>query len=382
MTEAAARVELGRNARPSKSVDTPAADATLSIRTVHQPVCPICGSAGHATYSGLTDSLYGAPGSWNMSQCDNQQCEAYWLTDVPHPDDLWIAYRNYYTHQSAPETSTESLRSRIRESMIARRYGYPGAKRPWMRLIDAVLTGLLPTRLEAAYYQHFHLPWHPGGRLLEIGCGAGNQLLALKKAGWEVRGVDFDPDAVKAAVSQGLDVRLGDVREMNFPEASFEAIVMGHVVEHVYDPVNLLRECKRLLTPGGTLVAITPNAASFGHRMFGADWRGLEPPRHLVVFTPKALQLAFRMAELHTGRTLFSARDAANMLETSARIRGVASGEQVHRPSARGQSRWHLRHLESLERFGAWARRGWAEEQILLGRKAHNPPAGRSRDAI
>ncbi len=350
----------------------------MTMRRVRQETCPVCGSFGHVAYRGLTDSLYGAPGQWDMNQCDNLQCEAFWLLEVPHPDDLWIAYRNYYTHQSAPTTAKESIRSRVRQSLIKRRYGYPGAERPWMGLVDKILMGLFPTRFESAYYQHFYLPWHPGGRLLEIGCGAGNQLLALKKAGWDVRGVDFDPDAVNAAISLGLDVRLGDVRNMQFEAASFEAIVMGHVIEHVYQPVELLKECQRLLTPGGTLVVITPNAASFGHRMFGADWRGLEPPRHLVVFTPKSLQLAFGLAGLKTGRTLFSARDAAHMLETSARIRGAADGEQIDRPDTRKDSRWHLRHVESVERFGAWARRGWAEEQILLGRK----PASRNPQGI
>ena len=383
MTPIAARVEFGSDEVASGADQPEAADReSMTMRTVPQANCPVCGSSGHVAYLGLTDFLYGAQGQWDMNQCNNSQCEAYWLVNVPHPDDLWMAYRNYYTHQSIPTASKESIRSRLRQSLIKRRYGYPGARRPWMRLIDTALTALFPERFESAYYQHFHLPWHPGGRLLEVGCGAGNQLLALKKAGWDVRGVDFDPDAVAAAVSQGLDVRLGDVRDMDLADASFEAIVMGHVIEHVYQPVALLRECQRLLTPGGTLVVITPNAASFGHRMFESDWRGLEPPRHLVVFTPKALQLAFNMAGLKTGRTLFSARDAAHMLETSARIRGAADGEQIDRPDTRQDSRWHLRHLEKVERFGAWARRGWAEEQILLGRKPGNPSTRAVRGAL
>ncbi len=62
---------------------------------------------------------------------------------------------------------------------------------------------------------------------------------------------------------------------------------MNHVIEHVPPPTELLRECRRILK-NGVLVAITPNAASRGHRRYGKDWRGFEPD-HLQIFTVEAL---------------------------------------------------------------------------------------------
>jgi len=59
---------------------------------------------------------------------------------------------------------------------------------------------------------------------------------------------------------------------------------MNHVIEHVHDPLGSLAEIHRVLREGGTLVVTTPNADSWGHRHFGPDWRGLEPPRHLQIF--------------------------------------------------------------------------------------------------
>jgi 2-polyprenyl-3-methyl-5-hydroxy-6-metoxy-1,4-benzoquinol methylase len=345
----------------------PSAKPTDVIRMVEQPLCPICGSEGRGAYANLTDLLYDAPGKWGMSQCRNPQCEAFWLTQAPHPDDLWIAYRNYYTH-SSKEVPAPSFRTRVKRSLVKRRFGYPTKRSAWSMVVDTLFRGLFPSSIESAYYEHLYLPWHPGGRLLEIGCGAGDQLLTLQEAGWRVSGVDFDPDAVATARARKLDVNLGDIREIKFAERSFDAIVMGHVIEHVYDPIGLLKECRRLITPGGLIVAVTPNAVSLGHQAFKEFWRGLEPPRHMVVFTPKALRLAFRLAGIDPERTRFSARDAVTMLEISAGIEREQRGHQ-HRKISQAIGNWQLRQVASLERLGAWMNRSWAEEQILVGRR-------------
>src|SRR5690606_4600196 len=86
----------------------------------------------------------------------------------------------------------------------------------------------------------------------------------------------------------------------------------SHVLEHVYDPSGLLSECYRLLKPGGHLRVVVPNPKSWGHKLFGSRWRGLEPPRHLHLFTPEALRMLSeragfetRIASLAQGATYF-----------------------------------------------------------------------------
>lgn len=64
---------------------------------------------------------------------------------------------------------------------------------------------------------------------------------------------------------------------------------MNHVIEHVYNPDQLLTACCKLLKPGGIFVSVTPNIESLGHRIFKNHWRGLEPPRHLHIFSTNAL---------------------------------------------------------------------------------------------
>ena len=339
------------------------------MRTVSQPLCPNCGADGVEVYSELRDKLYGAPGAWRMQRCRNGRCGVYWGDPTPHPDDLPLAYRNYYTHAGDVEVRRPSdLYVAVRKAYMARRLGYRNGE-AWLPRQLSRLVPLLPERSQSALYARFYLPWKQGGRLLEVGCGSGKQLEAMADAGWDARGVDFDPEAVAAARSRGLDVAVGDVRDLHLPAASFDAIVMAHVLEHVFDPVGLLTECARLLKPGGRLVSITPNADSLGHRIFRRAWRGLEPPRHIVIYTPDALRLACARAGLVVDRVDVTARDAANLLLASARIRKSAHDAQIRRPQAGTRPPLLLRMLASVERIGIFLGLAWGEELVLMARR-------------
>ena len=121
------------------------------------------------------------------------------------------------------------------------------------------------------------------GRLLDVGCGNGEFLRFARRYGWNVVGVDFDESAVAEARSDGLDVRTGSIDIIDNTER-FDFISLSHVIEHVYDPVELIQECYALLNDGGTLWLETPNIESFGYALYKSNWRGLEPPRHIMLF--------------------------------------------------------------------------------------------------
>ena len=93
----------------------------------------------------------------------------------------------------------------------------------------------------------------------------------------------FDKDAVFEARSSGLDVRQGDIHVID-NEEKFDFISLSHVIEHVYEPTELVRQCFSLLNVDGVLWLETPNVDSFGHTLYKSNWRGLEPPRHIMLF--------------------------------------------------------------------------------------------------
>ena len=160
---------------------------------------------------------------------------------------------------------------------------------------------LHPARLEYADCRRFggarvdpagvrFLAARPGGRLLDVGCGSGDWLMFMRGLGWQVSGNDFDANAVKTAQGRGLDVECASLEQQKHASGTFDAVTLSHVIEHVPDPVRTLAECRRILKPGGKLVLFTPNASSLSHRVFKNDWRGLEPPRHLHVFSTESMR--------------------------------------------------------------------------------------------
>jgi SAM-dependent methyltransferase len=135
------------------------------------------------------------------------------------------------------------------------------------------------------------LPVEKPGRLLDFGCGGGSFLKRMADQGWEVTGLDASVGAVREVQeSLGLKALVGTLPHDDLAPASFDVITMWHSLEHVHDPLGILREAYRLLTPGGKLIVACPNIDSWPFRWFGPAWFGLDLPRHLVHFTPATLR--------------------------------------------------------------------------------------------
>ena len=140
------------------------------------------------------------------------------------------------------------------------------------------------------------MPVQSGAPLLDIGCGDGLLLSNLRALGWDVQGVEPDAAAAESARTRGFPVFNGSLEEAQFPDASFAAVTMSHVIEHVAEPARTLAEIRRVLRPGGSLVVMTPNANSVLHRVFRDRWFPLDPPRHLLLHSPASLARLLRDA--------------------------------------------------------------------------------------
>ena len=138
--------------------------------------------------------------------------------------------------------------------------------------------------------------------ILDVGCGDGFHLSLLRThgaPGWTLEGVDNDARAVSAARKAGLTVHHGSVQELGLPERRFHLILMIMTIEHLNDPVQVLRSVGRLLVPGGRVVIVTDNAASPDFGLFGGrHWGGYHFPRHPNLFTQQTLAKLAAAAEL------------------------------------------------------------------------------------
>jgi SAM-dependent methyltransferase len=110
---------------------------------------------------------------------------------------------------------------------------------------------------------------YAGRRVLEVGCGAGTDLARFAKGGALVSGVDLSPSAIALARSnfeqQGLqgDLREADGEHLPFADDSFVLVYAHGVVQYTADPRALVRECRRVLKPGGQAIFQVYNRISW-----------------------------------------------------------------------------------------------------------------------
>ena len=258
------------------------------------PACPVCGSAERTVlHKELIDNVFFvAPGKWTLQGCN--QCKSAYLDPRPNPVSISKAYGTYYTHVigTPRDNSTQlgvfrRLRRMMSNGYLNRRYGTQ--RQPASGLGQGVAM-LLPGQRQALDTEFRYLPKPAQGqRLLDIGCGNGSFLVSAREAGWQVSGVEPDPKAADAARQRGVDVTVGTIDLLADESDCFDAITLSHVIEHVHEPKQLLQAVQRLLKPDGIVYIDTPNIQSHGAAIFKKNWRGLETPRHLVMFNPASL---------------------------------------------------------------------------------------------
>ncbi|SLN40585.1 Ubiquinone biosynthesis O-methyltransferase [Roseivivax jejudonensis] len=172
----------------------------------------------------------------------------------------------------------------------------------WVR----TLKNLVPGRF--AFFDK-HVDW-AGKRVLDLGCAGGFMAEPLARRGADVVGLDPAEEAIAAArehaEDQGLSIRyeIGVGEDMRFADGDFDAVVCVDVLEHVADLSKVLRECARVLAPGGVFLFDTINrnavasflAVTMAERVIGLLPRGTHDPEMFI--KPKDLKAELRAAGL------------------------------------------------------------------------------------
>ena len=279
-------------------------EAGVRITTTPALYCYLCGERGELLYQNLTDRHFGVSGKWNFRKCNNAACGLVWLDPLPLEKDIAKAYQDYYTHgKNVGLDNDASLLRRVLMRCLKIFFSF---------LKRITLIRHARKRLDCMYLDRIK-----PGRILEIGCGNGVRLARMRALGWEVEGQEVDPMAVKRVIdTHSFIVHLGVLQQLSLPGASYDAVIMNHVIEHVHDPISILSECLRILKPNGILVLTTPNSESFGHETYQSSWMGLDPPRHLYIFSQKTL----RAVVLKAGFRNFE------VFTTAAKAEAIATG--------------------------------------------------------
>jgi 2-polyprenyl-3-methyl-5-hydroxy-6-metoxy-1,4-benzoquinol methylase len=121
-----------------------------------------------------------------------------------------------------------------------------------------------------------------GRRLLDVGCAAGLFLDVARQRGWEVEGVEVSEHAAAVARERrNIEVRVGDVAELDLPEHVWDAVTLMDALEHMAEPGALLERLRGLIAPGGVLMLVLPNDRNLTTMLAMAIYR---LTAHLVVY--------------------------------------------------------------------------------------------------
>ena len=276
------------------------------ISPAHPPItlkrvpCPLCDHTASTRLLVVPDWCLGVTGDaeFAIERCD--QCGHAFMNPAPTPESIPLCYPDGYPEHKADQSGTEPLAPPSPASSAGTvdappttAVSAPSSRTPWY-LSPSVRR--IPG-LRGLYYwltDPQSQPVPPGAgrgqRALEIGCGSGRFLVALREAGWEAQGLDLVPAAVEVSREKGFAVHCGDLDTFSCPPESFDGIFAWQVLEHLPRPRETLQLLRSLLKPNGCVGFGVPNYGGLECRLFGRYWSVHELPRHLQHFTPQVLQ--------------------------------------------------------------------------------------------
>jgi SAM-dependent methyltransferase len=275
--------------------------------------CVLCCSAERDVVRAARDRLDGSgarAADFRLVRC--RSCGLVYLDPRPTPGEMPAYYPDVYHTQA----DVRRLVPRLEEAYRLRQHAE----------VVAWLAARRPAR----------------GRLLDVGCGAGELLAALRNDGWEVQGLEpSPPGAARGRSRHHLDIVEGTLEEADLPAGAYDVVVLSAVLEHLHDPLGGLERARGLLADGGLVaVLFLPMVDSLQARLFGSRWLALDVPRHLYHFTPATFELAVRRAGLRIESVVnYSRRHNAGMW-TSSLLPGLQK-QRLNLLSQRSRAKEH-----------------------------------------
>jgi SAM-dependent methyltransferase len=222
----------------------------------HLTHCPLCEGANQRQIYLAKDRHYGISGLYPIVHCTD--CSLIFLNPMYSDTELSVLYpTTYYAYQ-------DNFRRNRWKNLAKRMLGYR------VRTLDP----------------KFSKP----GKMLDLGCGSGWFMCAMRDEGWETEGVEIDASAAELGRSKaGLSIFPGTLEQANFMSLGFDYVRSNHSFEHISCPGRTLDEIHRILRPEGLLFIGVPNVASLNARLFGQYWWYLGAPVHPFTYSTHTL---------------------------------------------------------------------------------------------
>jgi SAM-dependent methyltransferase len=254
------------------------------LRSEPRPTCCLCGASGRTLYTSRLDSRERSGTGWHIAKCVNDACGLLWLDPAPVPEAPRL-------RPSGLEPADPVEGNLGRGSMVR---GYNRLQRYLLGLYNrtASWSGLDSRR-------HASGRAHPAAlhdrKCIEIHGGDKERLGHLRTKASRGAWLRHGRRAVRKPAPT-VACEANELPGLHLQAAAYDHVILGHGLEHAEDPVALLQECRRLLTPGGRLYLETPNAGGLTHWLFRMQWGGLDVPRHRQVFNLRNLKALLEKA--------------------------------------------------------------------------------------
>jgi SAM-dependent methyltransferase len=232
--------------------------------------CVSCGAHRYRRVFTSQEFLFATKEPFDYFECEN--CGSLQIDRIPL--DIARHYPSDY-YSIAPATESIETLSGLRRFVRAARTDY---------YIDRVNS--LGWAIDKIARNYFELKWEwfqgrasTRSRILDVGCGCGELLRSMHAQGFfHLTGVD--PFVAQSFAGDGLRIVRGELSDL---DEHFDLVMLHHSLEHVPNPLSVLREVKRLLRRGGSALVRVPVAGTSAEKHYGIKWIGLDPPRHLFV---------------------------------------------------------------------------------------------------
>jgi 2-polyprenyl-3-methyl-5-hydroxy-6-metoxy-1,4-benzoquinol methylase len=227
---------------------------------IHYTNCPICSSENITLQLTAKDHTVSQK-DFAVWHCTN--CTARFTQDVPEQNAIGPYYQsdNYISHSDTKKGFINTLYHLVRKRTLDKKKAL---------IIDQV--GMMK------------------GELLDIGCGTGAFLNTMKTAGWGITGLEPDETARKKAMELYSINPQSPEKLFELKPASYHAITMWHVLEHVHELHAYIKQLEKLLTPQGKIFIAVPNYTSKDADIYKQYWAAYDVPRHLYHFSPVSME--------------------------------------------------------------------------------------------
>ena len=233
--------------------------------------CPWCDSEKTQIHLWVKD-LFLTNEAFEIHEC--LKCGLLFTEPRPKPEEIGKYYQSeeYYSHQENKKGFVPRIYEAVKSVNLKTKY-------------KMATKGLEP------------------GRMLEIGCGAGDFLHTMEKHGWTCTGIE-PSESAKEIATKKVKAKLLNPQEIDkLEDESFDLITMWHVLEHVDNLKEEIKQLQRLLKKGGRLVLALPNFKSADAQYYKEYWAAYDVPRHLNHFCRESINNIFKTTDFKRIKT-------------------------------------------------------------------------------